>query len=123
MITDTLGVGDTVLLWRGGRIVGFALCHSVSLVEGRSAEEMRVLKLVLKREEDLEQFARTLADFARRRGAQRIAFRVQTEYLSEYERLVAMGARVRWTDLRMTLAGFEERRANGGGVVWSNWEI
>jgi len=31
------------------------------------------------------------------------------------------GARVRWTDLRMTLRGYEEPRVNG--VVLSNWEI
>ncbi|MBC7788402.1 MAG: GNAT family N-acetyltransferase [Anaerolineae bacterium] len=123
MITDTLGIGDTVLMWRADRVVGVALCHCISLVEGRAAEEMRVLKLVLEREADLEPFARTLADFARRRSAQRVALRVQTEYLSAYERLVAMGARVRWTDLRMTLRGFGEARAKGGGLVWSNWEI
>jgi hypothetical protein len=41
-----------------------------------------------------------------------------------YRMMVAAGARVRWTDLRMALAGYEERKAgNGGGVVLSNWEI
>jgi hypothetical protein len=36
--------------------------------------------------------------------------------------MVAAGARVRWTDLRMALGGYEERKG-GGGVVLSNWEI
>jgi hypothetical protein len=35
---------------------------------------------------------------------------------------VALGARVRWTDLRMALAGHEEPVAPEG-VVFSNWEI
>jgi hypothetical protein len=47
---------------------------------------------------------------------------VQGEYVDAYARLVAMGARVRWTDLRMTLAGYPEPKAERG-VVLSNWEI
>jgi hypothetical protein len=121
-ITDRLGVGDTVLLRDGGRVTGFALCHTVPLVEGRVREEARVLKLALEREEDLEPMAHALADFARRNGAQRVALRVQTEYLWAYQRLFALGGRVRWTDLRMTMAGFPEQRAERG-LVWSNWEI
>jgi len=47
---------------------------------------------------------------------------VQGEYTGVYARLVEGGARVRWTDLRMTAAGFGERRPERG-VVLSNWEI
>jgi hypothetical protein len=47
---------------------------------------------------------------------------VQGEYPSLYRTLVAAGARVRWTDLRMALPGYEER-AVSAGVVLSNWEI
>jgi hypothetical protein len=61
-------------------------------------------------------------DYARRSGTRRVAFRVQGEYVDAYARLVAMGARVRWTDLRMTLAGYPEPKAERG-VVLSNWEI
>jgi hypothetical protein len=121
-ITDQLGLGDTVLLRSAGRLTGFALCHTVPLVEGRAREETRVLKLVLEREDDLPMLVRLLADFARRGGTRRVAFRVQTEYLAAYQRLIALGGRVRWTDLRMTLADGPESRAVGG-VVWSNWEI
>jgi len=39
-----------------------------------------------------------------------------------YRRLVSLGARVRWTDLRMSLAGYEEQRVQRG-IVLSNWEI
>ena len=121
-LTDQLALGDTVLLRRGERIVGYALCHTVPLVEGRVREEMRVLKLVVERCEDLAPLARTLADYARRSGTRRVAFRAQTRYVSAYQQLVALGGRVRWTDLRMCLAERPEMTADGG-VVWSNWEV
>ena len=47
MLTGELALGDTVLLYAGRRIVGFALAHTAPLVEGRTREELRVLKLVL----------------------------------------------------------------------------
>ena len=121
-LTDELALGDTVLLRAGTDLAGFALCHTVPLVEGRIREELRVLKMVLAREEDLDAMVRLLVDFARRSGTRRVAFRVQGEYQSVYARLVALGARVRWTDLRMTLPGLEETKP-GRGVVFSNWEI
>jgi GNAT superfamily N-acetyltransferase len=121
-LTDSLGLGETVLFREAGRIAGFALCHTVPLVEGRAREETRVLKLVLSRQADLSAAVSTLAEFARRGGTRRVAFRVQTEYLDAYQQLIAMGGRVRWTDLRMSLAGYPEGRAKGG-LLWSNWEI
>jgi GNAT superfamily N-acetyltransferase len=122
MLTDHLALGDTVLLHRGSAVVGYALCHTAPLVEGRVREELRVLKLVLEREADLGAMMMLLADYARRTGVRRVAMRVQGGYVSAYERLIAMGARVRWTDLRMTLGGADEVMAKGG-IVWSNWEV
>ena len=55
-------------------------------------------------------------------GLRRVALRVQGEYPGLYRAMVTAGARVRWTDLRMALGGYEERKS-GGGVVLSNWEI
>lgn len=121
-LTDSLALGDTVLLRQGDTLRGFALCHTAPLVEGRVREELRVLKLVLADESHLDAMVRTLCDFARRSGTRCVAFRVQGEYDALYRRLIAMGARVRWTDLRMSLAGFAEARP-ARGVVWSNWEI
>jgi GNAT superfamily N-acetyltransferase len=121
-LTDQLALGDTVLLRDRNRLIGFALCHTAPLVEGRVREEMRVLKLALEREQDLPRLAETLVDYARRSGTRRVALRVQTEFLGAYQRLIELGARVRWTDLRMTLADMPERPAQRG-VVWSNWEI
>ncbi|HEY2027242.1 MAG TPA: GNAT family N-acetyltransferase [Gemmatimonadaceae bacterium] len=121
-LTDSLNLGDTVLLHDGDTLVGFALCHTVPLVEGRVREDLRVLKLVLADETRFDAMVRALQDFARRSGTRRVAFRVQGEYDGLYRRLIAMGARVRWTDLRMALGGYEEQKPERG-VVLSNWEI
>lgn len=122
-LTDELSLGDTVMLRDDrGRLDGFALAHTVPLVEGRAREELRVLKLVLRREETFGELTRALADFARRSGTRRVALRVQGDYLRTYQRLIEMGARVRWTDLRMSLAGHDEQHPRGA-IVLSNWEI
>jgi GNAT superfamily N-acetyltransferase len=121
-LTHSLALGDTVLLRDGKTLVGFALCHTAPLVEGRVREELRVLKLVLAEEASFERLVRALCDLAKRSGTRRVAFRVQGEYAGLYRKLVALGARVRWTDLRMSLAGYEEPKPERG-VVLSNWEI
>ncbi|HEX4933299.1 MAG TPA: GNAT family N-acetyltransferase [Gemmatimonadaceae bacterium] len=120
-LTLELGLGDVVLRLERGAVVGFALFHSAPLVEGRSREELRVLKLVLAREGDMSAMAALLAGAARQAGTRRVAIRVQGEYGEAYRALVALGARVRWTDLRMVMAGSPEPRA--AGMVLSNWEI
>ncbi len=121
-LTDALGLGETVLFREGVRITGFALVHTVPLVEGRARDETRVLKLVLSKRSDLASAVATLAEFAKRGGTRRVAFRVQTEYLDAYQQLIAMGGRVRWTDLRMALSKYPEGKAREG-LLWSNWEI
>ena len=121
-LTGDLGLGDTVLLERGGRVRGFAIFHSIPLVEGRPREELLVLKLVVEREEDLDELVRLLSLAARRTGTKRLAIRAQGEYSAAYRRLVRLGARVRWTDLRMALATHPEPVAESG-VVFSKWEI
>lgn len=121
-LTSELGLGDTVLLERGGHVRGFAIFHSVPLVEGRPREELRVLKLVVEREEDIDELVRHLAVASRRTGTKRLAIRAQGEYSGAYRRLVNLGARVRWTDLRMALSSHPEPAAEDG-VVFSNWEI
>ncbi|HEX7941591.1 MAG TPA: GNAT family N-acetyltransferase [Gemmatimonadaceae bacterium] len=121
-LTDALGLGDTMLLRENGRLVGFALCHTAPLVEGRMREETRVLKLALARRTLMRDAALALADFARRGGTRRVAFRAQTEYVDAYRALIALGGRVRWTDLRMTLDHYPEPTPDEG-LVWSNWEI
>lgn len=121
-LTMALGVGDTVLLREDGDVVGFAVCHSAPLVEGRAREELRVLKVVLADARYATLLARSLSAYAREACTQRAAIRVQTDYESVYRDIVASGGRVRWTDLRMTLATHPECKAKTG-VVFSNWEI
>ncbi|MEO7456333.1 MAG: GNAT family N-acetyltransferase [Gemmatimonadaceae bacterium] len=121
-LTDSLSLGDTLLLREGSTLIGFALCHTAPLVEGRTREELRVLKLVMAKEASLDAMMRALCDFARRSGTRRVALRVQGEYAAMYQRLVAMGGRVRWTDLRMALAGYAEHSPDKG-ILLSNWEI
>lgn len=121
-LTERFALGDTVLLGPVDAPTGFAVCHSAPLVEGRARDELRVLKLVLARRGDLPALVRSLAEHARRAGTARVALRVQGEYTDAYRVLVALGARVRWTDLRMSVHGWEEQRP-ASGMVLSNWEI
>jgi hypothetical protein len=48
--------------------------------------------------------------------------RLQGAYPDLLRQCVATGARVRWTDLRMTLAGYGEPTPTRG-IVLSNWEL
>jgi len=121
-LTDDLGLGDTVLLYDRGQLVGFALAHTAPLVEGRPRDELRVLKLVIADESRFIELARAIGDYARRIGARRVAYRMQGEFYGAYQLLIARGGHVRWTDLRMSLTGYEERRP-ARGIVLSNWEI
>ncbi len=122
VLTDERSLGDTLLVRDDGEIAGFALCHTTPLVEGRAREELRVLKLVLAAESLFDPAVRALCDFARRSGTRRVAFRLQGEYTRIYQHLVALGGRLRWTDLRMVLDGYPEVRPEQG-IVLSNWEI
>jgi GNAT superfamily N-acetyltransferase len=122
MLTHELSLGDTVLLYDGATLIGFALAHTAPLVEGRAREELRVLKLVLEDESRFVDLGRAICDFARRSGTRRIALRLQGEYLDAYHRVIALGGHVRWTDLRMSLADYGEKRPERG-LVLSNWEI
>ncbi|WP_353266762.1 GNAT family N-acetyltransferase [Gemmatimonas sp.] len=121
-ITDRLRIGDTLLLGVPQAPDGFALCHTVPLVEGRNRDELRVLKLVLARRSDLPRMLGALTDFARRSGTRRLAVRLQGDYPEAYRTFVALGARVRWTDLRMSAHGWNEVPPSEG-MVLSNWEI
>jgi GNAT superfamily N-acetyltransferase len=121
-LTHELSLGDTLLLYDGDTLAGFALCHSAPLVEGRSREELRVLKLVARDDAVFDTMLVQLADLARRSATARVAIRLQGDYSGVYRRLVGFGARVRWTDLRMVLAGYEEVPPKFG-IALSNWEI
>ncbi|HEY8853249.1 MAG TPA: GNAT family N-acetyltransferase [Gemmatimonadaceae bacterium] len=116
-------LGDTLFVRKGKDVVSFAIFHSVPLVEGRATEEMRVLKIVARGDADFDHLVTQLCAQARANGGRRVAIRVQGQYSDVYRRLMARGARVRWTDLRMSAQDFAESRPSGGGIVLSNWEI
>jgi len=122
-ITDALAIGDTVVLRRAGALVAYAICHSAPLVEGRSRDEVRVLKMVAATDADAMQLVTHLTEYARRCGTRRIAIRVQGDAPRLYAALIARGGRVRWTDLRMTVADYAEPSQPRDGVMLSNWEI
>ncbi len=122
-VTLRHGIGDVLLLHGGDEMLrGFALYHEVPLVEGRSREELRVLKLVAAGPDELLRLVEQLRLQTRRSGALRAAIRVQGEYQAAFRVLVAQGARVRWTDLRMTLTDADEV-PSVTGIALSNWEI
>ena len=121
-LTDRLALGDTILMGPLDAPTGFAVCHTVPLVEGRPRDELRVLKLVLARRSGLLPLLGSLADLAHRSGARRVAIRLQGDYPDAYRTLVALGARVRWTDLRMSAHGWNEVPPTEG-MILSNWEI
>jgi len=105
-----------------GEIRAFAICHGVPLVQGRVREEIRVLKLVGRTAADVDELITQLCTYTRSVAAKRVAVRVQSEYDEVYRALIQRGARVRWTDLLMSLAGYVEKPPVGG-IVLSNWEI
>jgi len=122
MLTRELGIGDTVLLTGSGGVDGFALCHEAPLIDGRARDDVRVLKLAIGDETQFVPLMQAVGGYARECGTPRAAVRLQGDYGAAFRSLVSAGARVRWTDLRMTLAGCEERVPTRG-MVLSNWEI
>lgn len=121
-ITERHSLGDTVVMGDPARPRGFALWHSAPLVDGRVRDELRVLKLVLRDLSTLPEMMADLTEMARRAGLQRVALRLQGDYSEAYRILMGLGARVRWTDLRMTLYGWGELPP-AKGMVLSNWEV
>jgi len=121
-LTQELGLGDTVLVHERDRLVGFAVAHSAPLVEGRSREDLRVLKLVATSQSVFDRLVVSLSDLARRSGTRRVAFRVQGDFPSAYQSLIRRNGQVRWTDLRMAYEGCAEAPPTHG-MVLSNWEI
>jgi GNAT superfamily N-acetyltransferase len=121
-LTVALGLGDVVLLGPPAAPAGFALYHTTPLVEGRSRDEVRVLKLVLARREDFPLLLDRLMAVTRQEGVRRLAVRMQGEYPDAYQAMLSRGARVRWTDLRMCADGGQDQ-VPSRGLVLSNWEI
>jgi GNAT superfamily N-acetyltransferase len=121
-LTQDLGIGDTTLVRDGPRLTGFALWHSTPLAAGRPKDELRVLKLVTASPEAFDRLIQALQLSAVSERVSRMAIRCQTEFPQAYLRLVELGYRVHWTDLRMLLQGYPQR-IPAEGILMSNWEI
>jgi GNAT superfamily N-acetyltransferase len=122
VLTHDLGIGDTTLVREGHTLVGFALWHSTPLAAGRPKDELRVLKLVALHSEAFDRLVQALQLSAANERVSRVAIRCQTEFAAAYLRLIELGYRVHWTDLRMLLQGYPQRFPPAG-ILMSNWEI
>jgi len=122
VLTRDLAIGDTTLTREGGTLSGFALWHSTPLAAGRPKDELRVLKLVSATHNAFERLIQAVQLSATSERVARVAIRCQTEFSAAYLKLIELGYRVHWTDLRMLLQGFPQRRPREG-VLMSNWEI
>jgi GNAT superfamily N-acetyltransferase len=121
-LTRELGIGDTTLCREGETLVAFALWHSAPLAAGRPKDELRVLKLVASGPSAFERLLQALQASALAERVSRVAVRCQTEFTHAYLRLIELGYRVHWTDLRMLLQGYPQPHP-AHGIVMSNWEI
>jgi GNAT superfamily N-acetyltransferase len=121
-LTHDLGIGDTTLVREGATLTGYALWHSTPLAAGRPKDELRVLKLVAANLRAFEQLMQALQLTAANERVTRVALRCQTEFAEVYLRLIELGYRVHWTDLRMLLQGYPQR-VPARGILMSNWEI
>jgi GNAT superfamily N-acetyltransferase len=121
-LTLDLLLGNVVIVRRDGKLAAFALCHSAPLAESGTREELRVLKVGATDADTLMAALDAVGAWAASQGVRRIAVRCQTAYRDAFRALIEAEFRVRWSDLRMTLAGYPEA-VPAGGILWSNWEI
>jgi GNAT superfamily N-acetyltransferase len=122
--TADLRIGDTLLLRDAtNELAAFALYHTAALAAGRPQDELRILKLVARDGEAFERLIAAAEAAALAADIRRVSLRCQTAFGDAYLRLISLGYRAHWTDLRMTLAGAAEPPVAEGAVVWSNWEI
>ena len=122
LLTAELGLGDTSLVEGDAGLDALALWHSAPLADSRTRDEVRVLKLAARDDAAFDAAIAAVEAAAAKAGIRRVAVRCQSLYDHAFQRLIARGYRVRWTDLRMTFEGYPEQRARHG-VVFSNWEI
>jgi GNAT superfamily N-acetyltransferase len=121
-LTFDMALGNVLTIQEGGGLAAFALCHSAPLAEGGARDELRVLKVAAADAGTLAVLLDAVGAWAATQGIRHVAVRCQTAYQDAYRNLVRDGFRVRWSDLRMTLATHPETRP-ATGVLWSNWEI
>lgn len=115
-------LGDVTVIGEGDAAArAFAVWHTEQLATGRQDRELRILKLVAMDLDAAMQVVAAAMDTAAEQRCDQVAIRCQGSQPGLYAALVEAGWRVRWTDLRMTLAGYHEQVPSG--VMLSNWEI
>jgi GNAT superfamily N-acetyltransferase len=122
LLSAELGLGDTSLVDGAAGLDAMALWHSAPLADTRARDEVRVLKLAARSGRAFEAAIAAVEAAAANAGIRRVAVRCQTKFGDAFNRLIARGYRVRWTDLRMSYEGYPERHPTSG-VLFSNWEI
>ena len=121
-LTLDMSLGNAITVRRDGRLAAFALCHSAPLAEGGTRDELRVLKVAAVGLDALLALLDAVSAWAATQSIRRVAVRCQTAYREVYQALIQGGFRVRWSDLRMTMAAHPET-VPANGILWSNWEI
>jgi GNAT superfamily N-acetyltransferase len=122
-LTAELGLGETAIFLNGDDVEGFAVWHTAPLANRRRSEEVRLLKLFAGSPDVFGALIHALETTASRLKVGRVAVRCQSRFTRSFRTLIDLGYQVRWTDLRMTLAGYAEPELDDGVVLLSNWEI
>ncbi|HEU4366985.1 MAG TPA: GNAT family N-acetyltransferase [Methylomirabilota bacterium] len=103
-IVDGLALGDTLLLERGGELVGFAICHTPGVSEAPTGS-LYVKFLAIdprqRKVEHLEQFVTALEELAHEQGLSRVILPVYLRYWLAYSTLVRCGYQVDFTMVRL----------------------
>jgi predicted N-acetyltransferase YhbS len=122
-IADGLALGDTLLLERGGELVGFAIYHAPGVSEA-PAGALYVKFLAIdprhKRVEHLEQFLAAVEELAIELGVQRVILPVYTRYWTAYSTLLKWGYQVDFTLVRMQ-HGKQEDYEDPTHLVLDDW--
>jgi predicted N-acetyltransferase YhbS len=103
-IVDGLALGDTLLLERGGELVGFAIYHTPGVSEAPTGSLYVKFLAVDRRHrkvEHLEQFVTAIEELAQEQGIARVILPVYLRYWLAYSTLVKCGYQVDFTMVRM----------------------
>jgi GNAT superfamily N-acetyltransferase len=93
---DHQKLGDTVLTWRGGELAGFAVCHAGAGTEAGSGKCYVKFGAVRSGSDAAQEFRRLLEagrEFARSRGAEKLAAGVNLARLEAYREMLQAGFR------------------------------
>ena len=123
-IVSDHGFGDAVLMFKSGQPIGFALAHTEKYYALESRHYVKVYLAALQpncQESDFVEFLHMLENWSRKIKLKILVLRVSTRYRKTYQWLVKQNFYASHTDLRMTLAGYEEQ-AHPDQFYLNKWE-